>query len=85
MSGTFEMVYVPSICQSNALLAASDPECNRDTMASLYADCIIADKQGQLREVDFKKINEAITARWPKGLLYIKKMAWRRISRGQSS
>lgn len=72
-----EMVFIPSICQSNALNAAVDPTCTRDLMASVYEDCLHCYGKHGKDSIDFKAINEAIVKRWPKGLEYIKMRAWK--------
>ncbi len=75
---TFERIYIASVEQSNAINAASDKETTRDIMASFYRDCIIADQMhAENGRVDFAAVNKAILARWPKGLKYIKELAWR--------
>ncbi len=74
---TIERIYIPSVEQSNALNAAADKEVTRDIMAGFYADCLIAVRlSGDLKSIDWKALNEAITARWKKGLVYIKTRAW---------
>ena len=86
----FERIFIASIEQSNAINAASDKECNRDFMASCYMDCIIADQQAKRQGkigVDWVAINNAIMARWPKGLNYVKVLAHKKLagaSKGQN-
>lgn len=47
-------------------------------MAGFYRDCIIADQMHpENGRVDFAAVNKAILARWPKGLTYIKELAWK--------
>lgn len=88
---TIERIYLPLIDQSNAINAAASKEVTRDIMASFYEDCLIADTIARQRNkrraeegdndlegrVDFKAVNNAILARWPKGLDYIKGKAWK--------
>ena len=74
----FERIYDPECEASNAVNAAADPECTRDAMASFYADCIRATLAGP---VDFARVNRAVLARWPRGLLYVKRRAWREVER----
>ena len=75
-----ERIYVSSVEQLNAINAAKDPVVKRDDMASVYADCIRADTAAFItlsERVDFVQVNNAILQRWPKGLEYIKRKAWK--------
>ncbi len=60
----------------NALLAAAGGAVNRDDMAEYYADCLRC-KRATGKDCDWKAINAAILRRWPRGLLYIKRLAWK--------
>lgn len=80
---TIERIYISSIDQSNAISATECKEVTRDDMAQLYAGCIVSDelaRRDNRQRVDWVKVNEAITRRWPKGLIYIKKKAWKMIT-----
>lgn len=70
-------MFVPSLEMSNAMNAIADKSCTRNTMAAFYADLIACASIHGHKCIDWKAINDAITKRWPKGLNYIKKMAWR--------
>lgn len=75
-----ERVYIAEIEEQNAVNAAEDRKCNQKLMAEIYADCIHAESKAIIRKsrrVDFKRVNDAISKRWPKGLLRIKQMAWK--------
>lgn len=83
-----ERIFIASIEQSNAINAAADKGCNRQLMASCYMDCIIADEQARDRggkRVDWIAVNNAILVRWPKGLDYIKKLAWKKLNASAKS
>lgn len=69
---TVVRTYFPRIETGNALNAAADSECTRETMVSFYADCIRAGT-----ECDWPAINAAILNRWPRGLQWIKQQAWK--------
>ena len=71
-----EMIYIPSICESNCLNAIADPSCTRNDVAYFYGDCLRC-PYGREPAVDYKRINLAILARWPKGLNFIKNAAHR--------
>ena len=75
-----ERVYCPANEQSNCLNAIADERAKQADVAAFYADCIRADAiakyQGKPR-CDWKAINRAICERWPKGLEWVKKMAWK--------
>lgn len=77
MALTIEQVFSPDCCQSNAINAAASKECNRDLMAEFYADCLRAAGEHGVDSIDWKAVNTAILARWPKGLKYIKEKAWK--------
>ena len=73
-------VYIPSIEQSTAINCTKDIRRTRIDMAYAYADCIMADliARADYKEgVDFKIVNKAILKRWPGGLRYIKRKAWK--------
>jgi len=77
----FERIFIASVEQSNAINAAADKGCNRLSMAGFYTDCIIADEQARRRgtaRINWLAVNLAIIARWPKGLAYIKKLAYKK-------
>ena len=51
-----------------------------DLMATFYANCIIATERTSVEYTQGESwvyLNKAIIKRWPKGLLNIKKMAWK--------
>ena len=51
------------------------PGCTRDDVAKTYSYLLLERSQG--KEAEWPRINKAISARWPKGLEYIKTKAWR--------
>lgn len=77
---SFERIYLSSVEQSNTINAADDKHTKQSDVAACYADAIIADhlarKQG-ITEVDFELVNQAIRARWPKGLNRVREQAWK--------
>ena len=75
----FERIYSPAIDTMNAMNAIADPDCTRDAMAGFYEDLIHCANVHGTHSIDWKKINEAIVKRWPKGLEYIKTKAWKRV------
>jgi hypothetical protein len=72
-----ERVYIPSNEQSNALAAAADPACTREDMAGCYAELIRCAQIHGAESIDFAAVNRAILARWPAGLVWIKRRAWK--------
>ncbi len=73
-------IYSSANDESNCLNAIADSKAKQRDVARMYADCITADTiayRDKLTRVDFKKINAAITQRWPKGLVRVKEMAWK--------
>lgn len=70
---TIERIYGPWD-ESNAINAASDKQCTWLMMVGFYRDCLKAYGQGV--QINWLKVNAAIMARWPKGLLRIKTKAW---------
>jgi hypothetical protein len=74
---TIERVYHPAIDQSNALGAAKDKGVTREAMAAFYADLILCADELGYSSIDWKTVNAAIVARWPKGLEFIKEAAWK--------
>ena len=48
--------------------------CTRDDVAKTYSFLLLQRAYG--KEGDWPTINKAISARWPKGLRYIKTKAW---------
>lgn len=77
---TIERIYNVAWDQSNLLNAIADEEANQRDVAAFYADCVIADVQARqqgTQRADWKAINRAIVARWPKGLNRVKEMAWK--------
>src|SRR5262249_18388234 len=77
-----ERTYHAASEQANAGLPAADPEATQADMAHIYQDCIIADllaRRDHAPGVDFGAVNRAVTARWPKGLDRIKRLAWKRL------
>jgi len=74
-----ERIYHPTIDTSNALNAVADPDCTRKDMAVFYADLLRCHAlyPGQ---IDWPAINNAILKRWPRGLEYIKSLAWKEVS-----
>lgn len=79
----FERIYVASIEQSNAINAAEDKECDQNSMANNYMDCMIADQQSRrdkVNGIDWTAVNAAILRRWPKGLERIKKLAHKKLA-----
>jgi hypothetical protein len=77
-----ERVYIPSNEQSNALTAAADPACTRETMAGFYAGLIRCAQVHGADSIDFSAVNRAILARWPAGLVWIKRRAWKLVEEG---
>ena len=73
---SLERIYIGSVEQSNAINAAADPECDRDMMASFYADCLRV-----RNDVDWRAVNEAVLKRWFHDLIYIKTRAWKLLER----
>jgi len=53
----------------------ADPDMTQASVALTYA---LAIRDEAIVPVDWKRANEAIRARWPKGLERVKRMAWRR-------
>ena len=73
-----ERIYIASIEQLNAINLAAEKQCNQQSMAKTYRDCLIADataKQNGTPGVDWLLVNQAIIKHWPKGLLRIKTKA----------
>lgn len=78
----WERIYHPAVEQSNLLSALAGRGCTQPLAAGMYADCIRADalaKKAGRPGCDFKTINAAVVARWPKGLLRVKKLAWKEL------
>jgi hypothetical protein len=51
----------------------AEPSLKQRDVALTYA---LAIRDENLSPVDWKRVNEAIVARWPRGLERVKKMAW---------
>lgn len=77
---TFERVHISSCATSNALLAANCKDVTREGMACFYADCIRAETITK-KPCDWPEINAAIVRRWPKGLVWIKTQAWKKVQK----
>jgi hypothetical protein len=81
----WERIYSVPVETSNCLNAVADRKATQAVVASCYADCILADaaarRNGSAERVDSKAINQAILARWPKGLERVKKLAWKEAER----
>ncbi len=83
---TIERIYLPDIDARNAINAAADKDCRQADMAGLYADCLRAHfihKKNGGSGVDWKAVNGAIAARWPKGLERVKKAGWKLFEEGK--
>ena len=52
------------------------PKVTQWDVAEVYAELIRADRS-DCPVGDWKQINHAIQARWPRGLVRVKRMAWR--------
>ncbi len=72
-----ERIYSPVCEMSNAMNAVADKRCTQKDVAGFYADLIRCANIHGVASIDWKKINEAIVTRWPKGLVRIKTMAWK--------
>ena len=75
-------IYHPANEQSNLLNALADKTCTQPLAAGMYADCIRADvlaKRAGKPGCDFKVINAAVAARWPRGLTRVKTLAWKEL------
>ena len=59
--------------ESNLVNGTKDYDCKQKDMAKLYAVCLMAFHLDL--KIDFKSVNDAIQARWPKGLNRIKTQA----------
>jgi len=59
------------------------PETTQKSLAMTYAMAICSSEAKD--QVDWRKVNEAITARWPKGLLRVKEMAWKIIEKARKA
>lgn len=77
---TIQRIYDPANELSNALNAVADKQVNRKLMASFYADCLRCTSIHGAATIDWPKLNGAILARWPKGLKYIKELAWKELT-----
>jgi hypothetical protein len=61
----------------------ADPRMTRDDVALTYAFGLRQDPKG-MNEMDWKRVNDAILARWSMNALrYIKERAWKYASRPQ--
>ena len=69
-------LYFPSNDLRNCLNAIADKLFRQADVAGFYADCIVCDSAGG--GIDWTTINKAIVTRWPKGLLRVKTMAWKK-------
>ena len=63
--------------QRIAVAAVMDKTITRRSMAGLYAACIRAALR--VESVDWIVLNAAIVSRWPKGLVWIKEQAWKKL------
>ncbi len=72
-----ERIYDPATVQANALDAVADPKCTRELMATFYADLIRCAQRYGNDCINSGVINLAIFTRWPKGLEFIKRRAWK--------
>jgi len=76
---TLERVYSPACEQSNAINATKDKSVKRNDMVGFYADCLRCAAIHGVHSISWIAVNGAIVDRWPKGLNYIKKQAWKQL------